>query len=242
MIDAARYAEGVNRAGQLRMLSQRLVKLYALMCAEVTPDATATLCRDSIETIEGSLSALSRTLSKPTFGDLLDAVLAPWAALKAALVGAPTLARLPEVDRLGERLLTQAEALTRTLQTAGFASALHVLNVSGRQRMLSQRLAKQAIIAGLLPAAAADHLKTAAIAEKAFADGLTYLRTIPLTSTEIGALLDGATAVWSRFQPMISRTKTAAAREEIAITSETLLSQFDQLTGLYERGMQMLME
>ena len=41
VIDAARYAEAVNRAGQLRMLSQRMVKLYALMCAGVTPDETA---------------------------------------------------------------------------------------------------------------------------------------------------------------------------------------------------------
>ena len=41
VIDAARYADAVNRAGQLRMLSQRLVKLYALMCADVAPDVTA---------------------------------------------------------------------------------------------------------------------------------------------------------------------------------------------------------
>ena len=33
VIDAARFAEAVNRAGQLRMLSQRLVKLYALLGA-----------------------------------------------------------------------------------------------------------------------------------------------------------------------------------------------------------------
>ena len=139
IIDASRYAESVNRAGQLRMLSQRLVKLYALMCADVMPDVTAALCKESLEHIEANLSILGRTLSKPTFGDLLDAVMAPWKPLKAALRVAPSVERLPEIDRLAERLLIQAEQLTKNLETAGFAAALHVINVSGRQRMLSQR-------------------------------------------------------------------------------------------------------
>ena len=242
VIDAARYAEAVNRSGQLRMLSQRLVKLYALMCAEVTPEITAGLCRESIEQIEANLSVLGRTLSKATFGDLIDAVALPWAALKAALVGPPALARLAEVDRLAERLLNQAEALTRTLQAAGFASALHVINVSGRQRMLSQRLAKQAIVAGLLSTMSAVERTLFTASETAFAESLAYLQSIPLTSKEIGRLLDAAATVWSVFQPALAEAKSPQARKDIASMSETLLVQFGQLTDLYERGMQMLTE
>ena len=242
VIDAARYAEAVNRSGQLRMLSQRLVKLYALMCAEVTPDMTAGLCRESIEQIEANLSILGRTLSKPTFGDLIDAVAVPWATLKAALCGAPALARLAEVDRLAERLLNQAEALTRTLQAAGFASALHVINVSGRQRMLSQRLAKQAIVAGLLSTMSTADRKSMEVSEAAFAEALDYLQNIPLTSKEIARLLDAAGSVWSVFQPALAEANTPQARKDIASMSETLLVQFGQLTDLYERGMKMLID
>ena len=35
VIDSAHYAEAINRAGRLRMLSQRIVKLYALAAAGV---------------------------------------------------------------------------------------------------------------------------------------------------------------------------------------------------------------
>lgn len=242
VIDTARYAEAVNRAGQLRMLSQRLVKLYALMCAGVTPDVTAALCRDSLEHIESNIAILSRTLSKPTFGDVLDAVLTPWSPLKAALVGAPSVVRLPDIDRLAERLLVQAEALTKTLETAGFASALHVINVAGRQRMLSQRLAKHAIIAGLTKGEAGPASREAARkARKEFADGFAYLNAIPLSTAEIRTLLDAAASAWATMQTALSQVDAAAARDDIAVLSETLLSQFDQLTDLYERGMQMLM-
>ncbi len=240
VIDASRYAESVNRAGQLRMLSQRLVKLYALSCAGVTPEATANLCRDSIEHIEANLGVLGRMLSKPTFGDLLEAVLGPWTQLKSALSQAPAVERLAAIDALAERLLTQAEALTRTLETAGFASALHVINVSGRQRMLAQRLAKLAIVGSLTsPAASRDAMR---VAETAFVDGFAYLSRIPLTSPEIRAALDAAVSDWTLFRPALARAKDVKARGEIASLSEALLIHFELLTDLYERGMQMLME
>jgi nitrate/nitrite-specific signal transduction histidine kinase len=243
VIDAARYAEAVNRAGQLRMLSQRIVKLYAFMCAGVTPDATAALCRQSLEQIETNLAILGRTLSKATFGDLLDAVLTPWAPLKAALREVPATDKLVEIDRLAERLLMQAEALTKNLETAGFAAALHVINVSGRQRMLSQRLAKHATIAALVkgPPAAANR-EAARATHKTFVEGLAYLNTIPLSTPDIRVLLEAAAGSWSELQVALAKLDDAAALSRVAELSETLLTQFDELTNLYERGMQMLLE
>ena len=243
VIDAARYAEAVNRAGQLRMLSQRIVKLYALICAGVTPEATAALCKDSIEQVETNLAILGRTLSKATFGDLLDAVLTPWVPLKTALRDLPAASKLIEIDRLAERLLMQAEALTKNLETAGFAAALHVINVSGRQRMLSQRLAKHATIAALFkgPVAAANR-EAARITRKMFVDGLAYLNGIPLSTPEIRTLLEEAGAAWSNLEVALAKIDDASARISVATLSETLLAQFEQLTSLYERSMQMLLE
>ncbi len=242
VIDASRYAEAVNRAGQLRMLSQRLVKLYALTCAGVTPEETAALCRTSIEQIEGNLAILGRTLSKPTFGDLLDAVLTPWTALKSGLAAAPAVARLAEIDRLAERLLAQAEALTRTLEAAGFAAALQVINVSGRQRMLTQRLAKQATVAVLLGGEAAEAQRQGlSVSAKTFAEGLAYLERVPLSTSDSRVLLAQATAVWSGLEPALKQAPSQAGLIEIAQASETLLALFDQLTDFYERSMQMLM-
>ena len=241
VIDSARYAEAINRAGQLRMLSQRLVKLYALTCAGVRPHETKGLFADSIGLIDGNLATLGRNLSKPTFGDLLDAVLAPWKPLRTALEAPALASRLQEVDRLAERMLLRAEQLTANLEVVGLAAALHVINVSGRQRMLSQRLAKAALMHVLLSgkAAAAAQVSMAATTAE-LVEGFAYLGALPLSNAEIGGELARATQAWTRFEAALAQIGTATGQDGVAVLSEALLAHFERLTDHIERGMQVL--
>ena len=230
VIDSARYAEAVNRAGQLRMLSQRLVKLYALACAGVMVEETAGLHADSLAQTDAILAILGRSLSQPTFGDLLKAVATPWARLHPVLRVGATLARLREVDELAEELLDHAERLTANLEVAAFATGLHAINVAGRQRMLSQRLAKGALIAALLPGSAPPGGRTEAELE----EGLAYLRRLPLTNAEITRELEQTSHVWQTFRAALAELD----RERIAVASEELLGHFDRLTDQLERAIQ----
>ena len=235
VIDAALYGEAVNRAGQLRMLSQRVVKLYALLCCGTVPPGTAGLLSDSADAVEANLAVLARSLSRPTFGDLLDAVARPWAALRDALRAPAARARLREVDTLAEQVLGQAEQLTANLEIAAFATALHVINVAGRQRMLSQRLAKEALLGALLPGGA-DAGDTRAELEAGFG----YLAALPLTNAGIAEELARASARWDELQAALRQPGTAAGQAGIASSSEALLRHLDRLTDQLERGMQAL--
>jgi len=247
IIQSARFAEGVNRAGQLRMLSQRLVKLYLLRLAEVQTRAQESLLDDSIQRVDANIALLGKTLSAPTFGDLLAQVEATWQRLKPALKGKPAAAQVAPVDELAERLLQEAERLTSGLESAGSAPPLKVLNMAGRQRMLSQRFAKCALMD--LDATARTPVGEAAMtaAQRDFEAGLAFLNGLPLSTPEIRHTLDAAARAWEQLVAGATHIRRPAGRdrllrlEGLAAASESLLEGFEQLSAHYERSMQMLM-
>ena len=235
VIDAALYGEAVNRAGQLRMLSQRTVKLYALMCCGTVPPSAPALLADSVGAVETNLAMLARSLSRPTFGDLLDAVARPWAALRGALRAPAAVARLREMDALAEQVLGQAEQLTANLEVAAFATALRVINVAGRQRMLSQRLAKEALLRALLGEGAGPGDARAELEA-----GFGYLAALPLSNAGIADELSRAATAWAGLQAALRHAGDPAGQAGIASSSEALLTHLDRLTDQLERGLQVL--
>ena len=244
IIHSARFAEGVNRAGQLRMLSQRLIKLYLLQLAGVQAKQQQERLKDSVQRIDGNLALLGKSLSQPTFGDLLEQVVATWKRLKPALQGGPQAARVARIDELADALLQDAERLTASLENAGSVAPLQVLNMAGRQRMLSQRFAKHALL-GVLgtpgDAGVAQRSETGmAEARAAFEQALGYLNTIPLTTPDIRSALDTAAVGWQHMLAGAVDARRPAGQERLASASESLLDVFEQLSAQYERSMQML--
>lgn len=241
IIHSARFAESVNRAGQLRMLSQRLIKLYLLQLAGVQVAQDKERLKDSLQRIEGNLALLGKNLSKPTFGDLLGQVLITWTRLKQALQGAPRADQMVLVDELAELLLLEADRLTGSLENAGSVAPLHVLNMAGRQRMLSQRFAKYALL-GVLGDAVATARSEAGMAESRaeFEQTLRYLNDIPLSTPDIRSALDAAAVGWQQLLAGAADARHPAGQETVASASETLLEVFERLSGFYERSMQML--
>ena len=241
LIDTVDEAAGINRAGQLRMLSQRLVKLYALQVAGGDVAAQRDLQAATVLQVQRRIEQLTRLLSKPTFGDLLDGVLTAWAPLERRLADAPRAASLLLLDAQAQALLDAADTLTTALQHAGAAPSLHVINLAGRQRMLSQRLAKEALLAALLAEPAATLAREAAhrTAEEA-RQALAALQAAPLSSVEIRASLAAAAAAWPAMTAAIDTAATPEGRAQLAQASEALLERLEQLTAEVERSMQAL--
>lgn len=248
IIHKAQLADAVNRAGQLRMLSQRVVKLYLLRLADVQSRQTLTLLEQSVERIEANLAWLGKAPVVDGGGERLQQLSDTWTALAERLRGKPQARQVAEVDTLCGRLLDAAESLTADLQQAGAVASLQVLNVAGRQRMLSQRFAK-VVLMHLLdadPDPAGGEAALSAV-QGAFERALAYLEGLPLTSPDIRDLLGDAATAWQQMLSAAPQGRRPAGRdrvarlETVALASESLLSQFEQLSTHYERSMQMLM-
>lgn len=243
VIDAARDTDAVNRAGQLRMLSQRLVKSYALRCAGIDPPQSEHLQQQAARQMADILGALGQMLSRPTFGDLLEAVERAWTGLQPVLRRVPQIAQLAVLDDAAEQLLRAAEALTTSLEAASPLRTLAVVNRAGRQRMLSQRLAKQALLGTLCEGAVAQAAAADAVRSvESFEQSLRQLEQAPLSSPAIRLQLEQAQQAWRELLSGLNDAGGAAGRTRIAAASEVLLDRFERLTVLYARAAQSLFE
>lgn len=243
VIDAARDAQALNRAGQLRMLSQRLVKLHALRCAGVDAANAGRLIDESLARVADNLALLGKEVTRDTFGDLIDAVLQAWRPLETLLRRDIDPASLSRVDDAADELLAAAEALTAALEASSPLATLAIVNRAGRQRMLSQRLAKQALLGTMFDGPAAQGAADEAVRSiQAFEATLLELERSPLSTPRIREELELAGAAWRRMLAGLRGAHTKAGRLAIASESETLLAAFERLTDLYGQGAQLLIE
>ncbi len=252
IVQSARFAEDVNRCGQLRMLSQRLVTLQVLQ--QALPQAEGAWeqqLQESVQRIDANLAYLGKSLSQATYGDLLGQVQQTWSDLQPVLHASPgpeaVASAYASLNELAEHLLQGAERLTSQLESASPAPPLRVLNLAGRQRMLSQRFAKDAVLALLGDAPLQVRSATGMDASRAaFEEALTYLNGLPLSTPAIHSALEAAGIGWLT---LLAATKVvpgggAHARtvslHNLAQASESLLAVLEQLSAHYEHSMQML--
>ena len=196
VIDMSRAGEAVNRAGQLRMLSQRIVLCYAQFLCGLEIGQATQIIGDCILRVEANLGILRKAISTSGYSDRVDRVARSWQAVRSVCRAEPERASLATLDALAETMLNDADLLTDFLEQSGLVESLHVINVAGRQRMLGQRIAKLCFLLALEPSGptlAQLHALTGT-----FQTALDHLSRLPLSSAPIRDSLETATTAWQR--------------------------------------------
>ena len=239
VIDGSNWAEAVNRAGQLRMLSQRLVRVFAQRLAKVSVRRAAELQDESLQRMRDNIARLQALVPDSLRHPALTVVVAAWESLQAVIEGRLHAAAVLQADGCAEVLLRAAEDLTRVLELAGGRRVLHVVNLSGRQRMLAQRVAKEAMLSLATARPPACEPLHAAIG--AFEAALRELEQAPLSSEVIRSCLAAARDEWARMMQSVAAFDEAAERSAGAAASDALVQVFDRLTEHYQRSIEALM-
>ena len=120
-------------------------------------------------------------------------------------------------------------------------SSLRVVNLAGRQRMLSQRIGKLCLLLALdEPADPAVTMARAAALQRdaaSFRDALAELGRMPLRTAEIERWLAAAGRHWEGMRPFLHGRGDMPRCVE---ASERLLEASDALTTAYEEAAQLL--
>jgi len=243
VIESAGWADAVNRAGQLRMLSQRLVKLAAQRLHRIDSRQSVESGAEAANRIQANLDFLASQASihsgPPDLRDALLATQAAWLGLKALVTPPPSVDSLIAADAQADVLLAHADHLTGTLEAAAGRRALRIVNLCGRQRMRVQRLGKFALLCALrhLPLGTEQwrpHLDE-------FEAALCELEKAPLSSVGIRDALTLARGEWSRLIQGLNHADPGERCRILSRKSDALLDTFDHLTDAYEHSLQLLM-
>jgi AmiR/NasT family two-component response regulator len=241
VFEAARWADAMNRAGQLRMLSQRLVRLAAQRLLRIDTRDAATQAAVSRQRARENLDMLQAQCAGTCAEWACARAAQRWETLTQALQ-APRLdtTALGRIDAAAARVLESAETLTEALQEAAGRRALHIVNQCGRQRMRVQRIAKECLLDAAHPELEAPPTRHDSALD-AFESALAELEQAPLSTPEIRATLAQVRDQWLRLLGGLRSVETDDGRRALVQASEAILERLDTLTAAYEHSLQVIM-
>ena len=140
-IEIKSVAEAVNVAGKQRMFTQRMLKDYAMIgMNNCFGNPAGDLAKIMDEFSDHLKSLISYNKDKSTADSLLK-VSKLWQPIKKLLKDAPKKEQVVSMQASLEELLKEANTATGLFAKQTGKASDEIVNISGRQRMLSQRMA-----------------------------------------------------------------------------------------------------
>ncbi|HEY6095984.1 MAG TPA: type IV pili methyl-accepting chemotaxis transducer N-terminal domain-containing protein [Gallionellaceae bacterium] len=239
LADPLSAAATINKGGRQRMLSQRIVKIYCQIGMNLSTNKSKALLDSSVKLFESQLLELNQHADKPDIKELLAKEASVWSQFKNVISEPVSLDGAKKLMALNEDLLQTAEQLTHALEKNANIKSAHLVNLSGRQRMLSQRIAKFYMLGqwGVKDPAIAKGIEQA---KTEFVNALNELESSPLNTRQITNALIDAHIQWDHFLVALDEQQTQGTNTGSAMmaafASEHLLEEMDKITSLYEES------
>ncbi len=226
-------SSAINKAGRQRMLTQRMVKNYAMLGIDVQREVAEEQLTKAIELFELQLGELKAYPPAEPIRASLDRVETLWLPFKKRLQSPVHRENAAVLLDTNDELLRATNKVVLMLQDISGSAFGRLVNISGRQRMLSQRLAKFYMLRAW-QFDNAEIRSEMAQAQNEFKGALAELIAAKENSPAIKAELKEASKQWDLFNHGLERNKDNLVPLIAAISSEKLLITMNRITGMYE--------
>jgi hypothetical protein len=228
---AENYSELMNKAGMQRMLSQRIAKAYLYQGQGIAKQEAAHQLKIALTRFEYHHADLKK-VKDAVVQELLTAVQGSFVKCKELTAKPYSKDNAAAVLETSEALLESCQHVVLKLEELSGAKIDSIINTSGRQRMLSQRIAKYYIAyqAGFQDENAAQQLETAATE---FDAALKLLRAEKRNNERINMLLDKMKKLWSIIAPYVLKVNSKGNPSIVLTTTDDISNLADEVTALY---------
>jgi hypothetical protein len=226
-------AVAINRTARFRALSQRCTKAYAQAYLGVMPEAARQVLATAQQLIQVGFDDLDKASFGKDVAEQVGLIRVEVGKFNALLAVAPKQDNLMVVSGQSDKILLQANKTVEMLQALSKSDGAQVVSLAGRQRMLSQRMAKNYFLmaANAAPATAQEQIRSD---RKDFKTALDTLNKSSITTSAIKAELELTAAQWFFFEQAIAKPSDPEALKNVATTSERLLEVANKVTLMYE--------
>ncbi len=239
------YNKAVNIAGKQRMLSQKMSKAYLLLSKGITNDEIKKELSSSKFIFEKQLDILTQNASSTAVKLSIKGVKKIWDKFKPLIESNPNYISSTDIMNMNTSLLKACHELVLSIEVSSNYNSqffknknqdlVNIINISGKQRMLSQRLCLYYTATTMFPNNSADYKKIMTSVLDEFDGVIGKLLISSYNSTEIEEELGSVMSLWET----ITTNKKAVmngsfAIEEIFTTTNSLTKSFNTITGAYE--------
>jgi len=231
--------DAINKAGRQRMLCQRCAKAYLALGQSVRREQAEKVLADSMALFDRQLVELKAFAPTPDTRATYEQLDSAWSNYKTTLVGAaPSKAGAAPMLAAAGKVLQLAHQGTVQLEQVSGKPVGKLVNMAGRQRMLSQRMA--AMYLGASWGVQGDDLtKELSQARDEFVKALGTLKTAPEATAAIKSELELAEQQYGFFDSALRTLRSGAAdaraQADVFTTSERILQVMEGVTAQFAR-------
>jgi len=133
-------SSAINKAGRQRMLSQRMVATYSQLGMDIQSKKSKAQLKEAIILFEQQLAELKIYKSKGEIHKQLNLVTELWQPMKKIVSAPVNRSSVTELRKQAEEVLKASHRVVLLLEKQSKTKSGRLVNISGRQRMLSQRI------------------------------------------------------------------------------------------------------